>query len=403
MHNLTKIRIFRIALYITYPLAFILLYLPACCRRKKTTAVFFYFDRYVIGGAQRITLAILESVKDIPKNVYFTRRSANTGLLDAFNAVPGAVNRDVHFWCDHLLFRLFTVHYFAFYLNRHPDAVILSSNSTFFYDMLPFLGKHVKTIELLHNFTFGKKGMEFFGLANHRYLSCRMITDTATGARIREQYQQYHVPPGYLDRVMLAEFGVQLPPLCMKDFSLPLKIIYAGRGGSQKRVWLISRVAEYFINSKEPVEFHFAGTMTDDLSPAVKKHCHIHGELSEKEALDQLYQKQHVVILTSAYEGFPVVIKEVMMYGCVPLVTALAEIKTHLSHLNNALLVDEIEDEEAVVAKAVSCIRLLISDPALLAQLSGNARRYGEANFTRDNFMRICRNLLTTPVVSHTS
>ncbi|MET0244398.1 MAG: hypothetical protein ABW174_13055, partial [Flavitalea sp.] len=175
MHNLTKIKIFRCLLWITYPVAVILLYPFAMMRKKNKSHLFFLFDRYAIGGAQKIHLDILKSVEDVPKQVYFTRHSPNDRLKDAFYSIPNTISADIHFWCDNLLFRLFSVHYFAFYINRHERAHVLSSNSTFFYDMLPFLHSEVHKTEPLHNFSYGKKGMEFFGLANHKLLDTRIV------------------------------------------------------------------------------------------------------------------------------------------------------------------------------------------------------------------------------------
>ena len=88
MHNLTKIKIFRFLLWITYPVAVIFIYPFVLLRKKHTSHLFFFFDRYAIGGAQRIHLDILKSVEDIPKMVFFTRKSPNDGLKDAFYSVP---------------------------------------------------------------------------------------------------------------------------------------------------------------------------------------------------------------------------------------------------------------------------------------------------------------------------
>src|SRR6476620_5850177 len=106
MHNLTKIKIFRIALWITYPLAFLLLYPLALLRKRNASGLFFLFDRYAIGGAQRIHLDLLHSIPDIPKQVWFTRKSPNDKLKEAFYAVPGSDNDDIHAVCDGLLLRL---------------------------------------------------------------------------------------------------------------------------------------------------------------------------------------------------------------------------------------------------------------------------------------------------------
>ncbi|HSB93129.1 MAG TPA: glycosyltransferase [Flavitalea sp.] len=394
MHNLTKIRIFRIALWMTYPLACVLLYPFAVLRKRNPGGLFFLFDRYSIGGAQRIHLDILHSIPDFAKQVWFTRQSPNDKLKETFYSVPGTDNYDIHRVCDWLLFRLFSVHYFSFYINRHNNAHVLSSNSTFFYDMLPFLNKRVIKTELLHNFSFGPKGMEFFGLANHELLTYRIVYDSFTLSNIRKQYAEYRVPSLYLDRILFIEPGVDYREMPTKTFDLPLRILYAGRGGPQKRVWLLNSIAEEIIKQQLPVQFQFAGPMANELSELVKQHSVIHGEVSEKTAMDAIYAACHVIMLTSAYEGFPMVIKEGMINGCIPLVTALEGNLMHLKNLDNALLIEAIEDEDAVIAQGIAQIKWLVEHHGSIAGFSLRAYQYAATTFDKKKFQSIYRGFL---------
>lgn len=394
MHNLTKIKWFRIASGITYLPSILFVYPFALLKKKNRSELFFFFDRYSIGGAQRIHLDILESVEDVPKQVYFTRKSVNQSLKDAFYSIPNTVSKDIHFWCDNILFRLFTVHYYAFYLNRHKRARVLSSNSTFFYDLLPFLNKKITTIELLHNFTFGKKGMEFFGLANHKNLTHRFVYDTYTLNNIRKQYEEYKVGLSYLDRIVFFEPGVKVPETITKDYSYPLKVLYAGRGGQQKRIHLLNKIVEYCIQQNWPIEFHFAGTAIDELSESVKEKSVLHGNISSADKMNELYLQSHVILMTSAYEGFPMLIKESMAYGCVPVVTALEGNKMHLKDHFNALLINAVEDEEKLISEGTEKIRELIDYRELLKTLSAEAHAYALEHFDKSAFLKLCRELL---------
>lgn len=395
MHNLTKIRIFRVLLWITYPISIILIYPLVLLKKKKSSSLFFLFDRYAIGGAQRVYIDILESVKEQDKTIYFTRKSPNSHLKNDFFLFPNSRSYDIHIWCDYLLIRLFSVHYFSFYLNRHKNIVILSSNSTFFYDLLPFLKKSIKKIELLHNFAFNKNGMEYFGLANHQYLDRRMVIDEITRRNILDQYQSYNVNSIYDNRVKTVEYGVNLPSaMPAKPGTPPIRILYAGRGAAQKRVWLLNRIAEHFVSDTQ-IEFSFAGPLTNELSERVKKRFNVTGEIGDRDKLEELFQTHHIVILTSAFEGFPVVVKEGMSYGCVPVVTALPGNMIHLRHMENSILMEKPENEEAVVQQGIQCIQLLLNNRKLLIQLSSNAYEYAREHFGKDKFLETYHRLLT--------
>jgi glycosyltransferase involved in cell wall biosynthesis len=393
MHNLTKIKVFGFLLLVVYPIAFVFVYPFALAKRKKRSSLFFFFDRYAIGGAQKVYLDILESVSDIKKTIFFTRRSADDKLKEHFFSLPNTDCHDIHVWCDNLLFRLFSVHFFCFYLNKHYNIKVLGSNSTFFYDMLPFLNKKSIKIELLHNFSFDKRGMEFFGLANYKYLNKRMVIDDITKNNIIDQYRHYRIPQQYSKKIQVAEYGVQIPAAVTKPATPPLKVLYAGRGTPQKRIWLLNKIVEHFIANNSPVEFTFAGSMGTELSEAVKKYCNVFGEIGDQSVMQTLFSGHHIIILTSAFEGFPVVVKEGMAYGCVPIVTSLPGNKIHLKHLSNALLIDN-ENENKVVEDGIRHIELVLSQPQLLKKLSKNAYEYAQKKFGKQDFLTAYRIIL---------
>jgi glycosyltransferase involved in cell wall biosynthesis len=397
MHNITKIKLFRILLRITYLPALIFLYPLAHLRKKSRSRLFFFFDRYSLGGAQRIHLDILDSVPEAEKEIFFTRRSPNTVFRNEFYSVPHSEHRDIHIYCDYLLLRLFSVHYYSFYINRHRPARIFGANSTFFYDMLPFISEKISRTELLHNFTFGKNGMEFFGLLNYRLLTERVIYDFYTKENIEKQYSASHIDPVYLKRLLFIEPGVHIPPEKIKSFERPLKIICAGRGGPQKRIWLINRIAEYFIEKKMPVVFHFAGTLIAELSEIVKTRAVVHGEIADPEKMATLLEQSDIALLVSLYEGFPMFIKEAMAQSCIPLVTALPGNRMHLKEGLNCLLIEAIENEDEVVNQAVKKIFELLDHPGLCEQLSRGAYTYASAHFSRIEFNKRYRALLLKP------
>jgi glycosyltransferase involved in cell wall biosynthesis len=396
MHNRTKIKIFRIACWFTYPLALISIY-PLIFFKKKKSNLIFFFDRYSIGGAQRVHLDILESVKDTYKEVYFTRKSVDTSFKELFKTTPNSKIADIHFWCDNLLIRLFTVHFYAFYINRHKKLHVFSSNSTFFYDLLPFLRRDIIATELLHNFTFGKNGMEFFGLANYTHLTHRIVIDTFTLQNIQNQYKQYLVPDEYKNRLVLWNPGVDVPFLFKKVYDLPLNILYAGRGGTQKRIHLLNAIAEHCIKASWPVQFYFAGPMENELTEFVKQNAVLQDKITTKGEMNKLYEKMHVLLMTSAYEGFPMLIKEGMAWGCIPVVTALEGNRMHLRSYENALLIEAVEDEAEVVKQGISRIQELLADTSLLKRISASAYQYSSANFNKNKFIETSRAFLLTP------
>ncbi len=86
--------------------------------------------------------------------------------------------------------------------------------------------------------------MEFFGLKNYCFIDNRIVYDYYTKENIEKQYASFKIDPDFLKRILFIEPGVDIPPEKKKSFGPPLKIICAGRGGLQKRIWLVNQIAE---------------------------------------------------------------------------------------------------------------------------------------------------------------
>jgi glycosyltransferase involved in cell wall biosynthesis len=110
--------------------------------------------------------------------------------------------------------------------------------------------------------------------------------------------------------------------------------------------------------------------------------------------MNALYKLAHVYIDDSAYEGFPMLIKESMSFGCVPVVTALEGNKMHLKDDQNALLINNIENPESVIQQGIDKLQLLISDASRYNDLSDHAYEYARNNFSKQKFIAGYRKLL---------
>lgn len=211
-------------------------------------------------------------------------------------------------------------------------------------------------------FYFWKKRDGVFGLMNYRWLTHRIIYDYFTKENIEKQYAEYGINREWLRRLIFIEPGVDISPEKVKNFDGPLNIICAGRGGGQKRIWLVNRIAEYFIDQRANLRFHFAGTLMSELSEKVKSNSEIHGEISDPQKMTALLSESDIALLTSLYEGFPMFIKESMANACIPVATALPGNLMHLTDRVNCLLIHEIQDEAMVVQQGIENIIELMRD-----------------------------------------
>ncbi|MCB0697708.1 MAG: glycosyltransferase, partial [Chitinophagaceae bacterium] len=93
-----------------------------------------------------------------------------------------------------------------------------------------------------------------------------------------------------------------------------------------------------------------------------------------------------VLLMTSAYEGFPMLIKEGMANGCIPVVTALEGNKMHLYNNRNALLILNPEDEENVIKQGYAHLQWLTDNNRELQRLSDDCYSYAKEHFDKATF-----------------
>ena len=140
--------------------------------------------------------------------------------------------------------------------------------------------------------------------------------------------------------------------------------------------------------------FYFAGTFDDELTEEVRQNSVCYGPVADKKIMETLFSESHILLMTSAYEGFPVLIKEAMAHGCVPVVTALPGILTHLQDGENSLLIQSVSDEQKVVEEGIRHIQFLLQQNQVLKKISHTCFDYASRHFGKKPFYQAYAELL---------
>jgi glycosyltransferase involved in cell wall biosynthesis len=141
--------------------------------------------------------------------------------------------------------------------------------------------------------------------------------------------------PELSDKIVYIPFGIQIPdhlPAKKKgsNSSEALRVAYCGRlSFHQKRVQDLAGIINRCHAGNIPVEFHIAGAGPDEKEffdsisqPIACGMVHRHGFLKNSEVLNLLEQSD-VLLMTSDFEGLPVVLLEAMSRGCIPVVSRI--------------------------------------------------------------------------------
>ena len=100
-----------------------------------------------------------------------------------------------------------------------------------------------------------------------------------------------------------------------------------------------------------------------------------------------------VLILTSAYEGLPIVVMDMMARGKIVISTAVDGIPDYITHKENGLLITETE-EEKIVRQGIELLKLLINDHDLRSQIGIKSYQYAIKHFSGETFCQSYREIL---------
>jgi len=121
--------------------------------------------------------------------------------------------------------------------------------------------------------------------------------------------------------------------------------------------------------------------------------CTYHGEINGGTAMAAFHARMDVLLMTSAFEGFPMVIMEAMTHGVVPVATAVDGVPENIQHLHNGMLIEN-KDEATVVAQLVEHVAFLCNNRQVLQQLSAGAFNYAQQHFSAMEFCNHYRRLV---------
>jgi len=181
--------------------------------------------------------------------------------------------------------------------------------------------------------------------------------------------------------------------LPLRDFSSPLKALFVGTMGANKRpfeaVKLIHMLRKEGIDIS--LEMYGEGPVSQDIKwyrkeNGIRDYIILKGN-QPAEVVKQAYKEAHFMILPSKSEGWPKVVAEAMWWGCIPIVTPVSCVPWMLDNGQRGLLLD------MDIKKDVSSFKYLIQNSKQLETISKKAQQWSQ-EYTLDHFEAEIQKLL---------
>lgn len=356
---------------------------------KKKTSTFLFFPSADIGGSIKVNADIAACIRDESPLIIFSKKPKNNGHLELFK---GFDVLDISGQVDNKLYHFVNFFYrgvLASWINSAPRAVIFGGESLFFYKMLAHVKKDVRRIELCHLDTWLPYSIGFIDLITLRIFSTvKLMKD------VEQQYKKTGLSPAYAKRLRFAENMIPIPPY-QPAHNEKLEVVFIGRGAPQKRVPLTAGIAEKLHQLNAPVHFSFVGDVENVINTANYPYCTFYGNVRDESKMLQLYHNSDVLILTSAYEGLPLVVMQMMAHGRIVMSTAVNAIPDYVRHMENGLLI-HATDEIAIVEEGAALLQWLVEHPEAKESFGKRGREMAIEKFSGEVFCREYRNFLYT-------
>jgi glycosyltransferase involved in cell wall biosynthesis len=352
--------------------------------------LFLFFPNGDIGGSAQVNIDITRCVRDVAPLIIFSKKPKNNQFIEQFRAT-GVKIIDLAPYIDRKLFHF--VNFFfrgviASWINKREQPVIFGGECIFFYKMLPHLKKNVRCIELSHLPTWLPYNIGFIDRIDVRIFSTLKLKE-----QVIKQYNENKLGNIFYERLLFIDNAVDIPPPVSAPENDILEVVFIGRGAPQKRVHLIADIAQKMNGANDKIHFSFVGDVEKMINPVDFPFCRFYGNVKDEMLMDRIYRQSDVLILTSAFEGLPIVVMKMMAYGKIVLSTAVNGIPDYIEHMKNGLLIQET-DEDKIVIKGIALLRAVISDPKLKKALGEKSRDIATSKFSKKVFCKIYRQTL---------
>ncbi len=358
-------------------------------RLKTKHTVFLFIPNGDIGGSPQVNIDLANCIKDKKPLIIFSKKPGNNQFKEKYN-IEGVRVLDIHKYIDHKLFHF--VNFFfrgllSVWINKQKDAVVFGGESIYFYKVIPHLKKHVHCVELCHLDTWLPYSIGLIDRINYRVFSTDNLKQ-----KVEEQYKKNMLSQSYFEKLFFIDNAVEIPQYLPKK-NERMQVYFIGRGVAQKRVHLIAAIATELHKRKLSVDFNFVGDVEKIINPAAFPFCKFYGNVKNELTMKQIYEEADVLILTSAFEGLPIVVMQMMAYGKVVVSTAVNGIPDYIHHQENGLLISALT-EEGIITEGVNHIELLLKHPEMLSKLGSKSKEIAMEKFSRDAFCKGFHKLL---------
>jgi glycosyltransferase involved in cell wall biosynthesis len=357
---------------------------------KTHHEVFIFSPSADIGGSVKVNYDLCACLADKSPLVIFSKKPKNNGYLEQFN-IDGVRTIDLHKYLDYKWYHFVNLFYrgvISSWINKVENPIVIGGESLFFYKVLPHIKKNAKRADICHLNTWFNYTQQFIKDIDVRIFSTAKLKRDAEAL-----YKKNNLPAPLYSRLHFIDNKVNIPER-FQNINSTLSVVFIGRGAPQKRVHIITAIAKKFYEVKTNIHFSFVGDVEKIINPADYPYATFYGNIKDRNKMEEIYKSADVLLLTSAYEGLPIAVMEMMAHGKVVVSTAVDGIPDYITNAENGFLLENNIDENKIIEEGIFLLQNLANDKTLLQEVGEKSRVYAEQHFSGKTFCEKYRSVL---------
>ena len=376
--------------FLVYPIVWLGKLCSPFFRLSTQHQVFLFSPSADIGGSVKVNYDLCQCLSDRRPLVIFSKKPRNNAFLPQFRET-GARTLDLHHLLDNKWYHFINIFYrgvIASWINRSEGRpVVIGGESLYFYKVLPHIRKSAFRADICHLTTWFDYSQRFIP-----ELDARVFSTPAVKREMEALYRKNNLPSACFQALHFIDNKVDIPTYTETNNAL-LQVVYVGRGAPQKRVYLIAEIARRMVESGSRVAFSFVGDVEKIIDPAHFPFATFYGNVSDRQEMNRIYASSDILLLTSAYEGLPIAVMEMMAHGRVVVSTAVDGIPDYIEDGRNGFLLVNDTDERRIVEQAIEVLQKLANDRNYLSMVGKNSWEYARKHFSGESFCGSYRSL----------
>jgi glycosyltransferase involved in cell wall biosynthesis len=277
-------------------------------------------------------------------------------------------------------------------INAQDRAVLFSSLTSNFFEVLPLLDPAVRTFYLQHAFLHQPEG----NAQHKRWLRHfeRVDAYVFVSGQARIEFEKFlhaqHVPRSRFDKLHWIPNAVHRFGQVRHHERVGL--LFVGRPSPEKRLELFLELS-LSLERASPGRYRFTVVGAE----ARNGHPHVRsmGLVNDAVRMATIYSEHDILVLTSSREGFPMVIMEAMAQGLVVLSTPVGDVPKRLN--SDHAVVTSSAEAAVVLEELTEAVTSLDTDRVRLHAMKAASLAKAQAEFEMERFRSNYRSLLIDP------